>query len=125
MPKSTCRQCFPEFWLWSGGAERVLDLELVGQLDAPHLAELLPALAGLGALNKRGAVRNYGLPVHLADTYGVSHTVCPRSSDPPEKIFQYICIRKFGLHRFLTLTVFRLKTIRIQSKLILGHLKYI
>ena len=36
----------------------------------------------------------------------VYHTVCPRSSDPPEKIFQYICIRKLGLHRFLIITIF-------------------
>ena len=28
------------------------------------------------------------------------YTVCPGSSDPPEKIFQYICIRKLGLQRF-------------------------
>ena len=32
----------------------------------------------------------------------VTYTVCPGSSDPQEKIFLYICIRKLGLHRFLT-----------------------
>ena len=33
-------------------------------------------------------------------------TVCPGSSDPPEKIFQYICFRKWGFHRFLTIKIF-------------------
>ena len=33
-------------------------------------------------------------------------TVCPGSSDPPENISQCICIRKIGLHRFLTITIF-------------------
>ena len=33
-------------------------------------------------------------------------TVCPGSSDTPEKLFLYICIRKWGLHSFLTITIF-------------------
>ena len=36
----------------------------------------------------------------------IKYTVCPGSSDPPEKIFLHICIRKLGLHRFLTITIF-------------------
>ena len=34
------------------------------------------------------------------------YTVCPGSGDPPEKIFKYIWIRKLGLYRFLTITIF-------------------
>ena len=33
-----------------------------------------------------------------------SYTVCPWSSDTSEKKIQYICIRKLGLFRFLTIT---------------------
>ena len=39
-------------------------------------------------------------------------TVCPGSSDPPEKIFYYICIRKLGLHRSITLTIVKVEYYR-------------
>ena len=32
-------------------------------------------------------------------------TLCPGSSDPPEKNIKYICIRKWGLHHLLTITI--------------------
>ena len=32
-------------------------------------------------------------------------TVCPGSSDPPEKIFNIFFIRKRGLHHLLTITI--------------------
>ena len=51
-------------------------------------------------------------------------TVCPGSSDPPEKIFSYICITKLGLHHLL-LRYFRLNIIRLQSKIILGQVNSI
>ena len=50
------------------------------------------------------------------------YTVCPGSGDPPEKIFKYIWIRKLGLYRFLQLRYFRFNIIRLQSKIILGHM---
>ena len=33
-------------------------------------------------------------------------TVCPESSDPPEKNILIYLIKKLGLHRFLTITIF-------------------
>ena len=41
--------------------------------------------------------------------YISEHTVCPGSSDPPEKKIIYICIRKLGLQRFLTNTIFKVE----------------
>ena len=35
------------------------------------------------------------------------HTVCPGSSDP--SVSPSICIRKLGLHRFLTITIFQVE----------------
>ena len=45
--------------------------------------------------------------IRVAMNYSL--TVCPGSSDPSEKIFIYICIRKLGLHWYLTITIFKVE----------------
>ena len=46
-------------------------------------------------------------------------TVCPGSSDPPEKIFHMFASEKE------VYTIFRLNIVRLQSKMILGHMNSI
>ena len=57
--------------------------------------------------------------------YDIS-TVCPGSSDPPEKIINIFASEKgvYTIYKLL-LRYFRLNIIRLQSKIILGHMNSI
>ena len=49
-------------------------------------------------------------------------TVCPESSDPPEKLLNIFASENEVYTIFLLLRYFRLNIIRLQSKIILGHI---
>ena len=49
-------------------------------------------------------------------------TVCPGSSDPQKKIFNIFVSENEVYTILLSLQYFRLNTIRLQSKIILGHM---
>ena len=52
-------------------------------------------------------------------------TVCPGSSDPPEKILNIFASENEVYTIFLLLRYFRLNIIRLQKKIILGHMNKI
>ena len=52
-------------------------------------------------------------------------TVCPGSSDPPEKIFNIFASENEVYTIYELLRYFRLNIIRLQSKIILGHMNSI
>ena len=54
------------------------------------------------------------------------YTVCPGSSDPPEKKNIDICASENEVYTiYYLLQYFRLNISRLQSKIILGHVNYI
>ena len=56
--------------------------------------------------------------------YPFQNTVCTGSSDHPEKYISYLHL-KMRFTPFLTIAILRLNIIRLQSKIILGHLNSI
>mgnify|MGYP006975838388 CR=1 FL=1 len=52
-------------------------------------------------------------------------TVCPGSSDPPEKIFNIFASENEVYTCYLLLRYFRLNIIRLQSKIFLGQMSSI
>ena len=63
--------------------------------------------------------------IFLKILYAQACTVCPGSSDPPEKIFNIFASENEVYTIFELLRFFRLNIIRLQSKIILGHIKSI
>jgi len=53
------------------------------------------------------------------------HTVCPGSSDPTEKIFNIFASENEVYTIYSLLQYFSLNIIRLQSKMILGHMNSI
>ena len=90
---------------------------------------MVPAqLYGLSGINPQKK-KNYGYflfarcvrftPLQLPST------VCPGSSEPPEKIFNIFASENEVFTIYLHLRYFRSNIIRLQSKIILGHLNSI
>ena len=52
-------------------------------------------------------------------------TVCPGSSDPPDKIFSIFASENEVYTIYLLLRYFRLNIFQLQSKIILGHMNSI
>ena len=55
----------------------------------------------------------------------IGNTVCPGSSDPPEKILNIFASENEVYTIFQLLQYLRLNIIRLQSKIILGHMNQI
>ena len=61
----------------------------------------------------------------LPTSLGKQYTVCPGSSDPPEKIFNIFASENEGYTIYQLLQYLMLNIIRLQSKIILGHMNLI
>ena len=81
--------------------------------------------AGLRTLHEAGPELKRTISGNLEDQTQVC-TVCPGSSDPPEKKYSKYLHQKIRFTQFfLLLRYFRLNINRLQSKIILGHVNYI
>ena len=69
----------------------------------------------------------FGVDLFLVGLYGWTrcYTVCPGSSDPPGKIFNIFASENEAYIIYKLLQYFRVNIIRLQSKIILGHMNSI
>ena len=80
----------------------------------------------LRKLVESGRPRECGSLKLLADIFmSKLRTVCQGSSDPPEKIFNIFASENEVYTIYELLRYFRLNIIRLQSKIILGHMSSI